>query len=410
MSKTRFLIVIFLVILLTGCTNNKGKTEIKIQLSEAKYLFAFPGYEKDTTFLAAYNFAQEEFNPEKDEFLLLFEKKLLEIEPNCRLAAYFGTFEFKDKITFESTNPEVITVLTEAIKSAMENTIQVLGKRIESACKTTSFPASLFDKPSVEVKTLPEKNTYSFIVNRKIDKVRITKLLESQGEFGLWETYYSKELWEYLSAANNIIKDNLKVGNAVNIGIANTSIDAENPLFSILKPLLPIDSAVTSGDIIGVSSVKDTALVNKYLAIPEVKDWLPRNLKLMWALKNVDMNRDSAQLIAVRVTSRDESAIMNGDVIVKAKAQISKKEAAVIIELNADGAKILSRITRDNIYKQIAIVIDNTVIFNPYINSEINGGIINISGNISSEEATYLASLLNGGTKPKISVKVIEIN
>ena len=410
MLKTRFLIVIFLAIILTGCTNNKGKTEIRIQLSEAEYLYSLPGYEKDTTFLNAYHFAQKEFNPEKDEFLSLFENKLLELEPNCRLAAYFGTLEFKDKINFESTNPEVVAVLTEAIKSARENTIWVLEKRIESACKTTSFPAGLFDKPSVEVKVLPVKNTYSFVVNRKVDKARITKLLESQGDFGLWETYYSREVWENMAGANKLIREKLKDGNAVNIGIANISIDSENPLFSILTPSFPIDSMVTAGDIIGVSSVKDTALVDKYLAIPDVKNSLPRDLKLLWALKHVDMKRDSAQLIAVRVTTREGSAVMNGDVIVKAKAKISKKQAAVTIELNFDGAKILSRMTRDNIDKQIALVIDNTVCFNPYINSEINGGIINISGNLSSEEANYLASLLDAGTKPKISVKVIDIN
>ena len=80
-----------------------------------------------------------------------------------------------------------------------------------------------------------------------------------------------------------------------------------------------------------------------------------------------------------------------------------------MILLNNEGAKTLSRMTRDNTDKQIALVIDNTICFNPYINSEINGGIINISGNISSEEANYLASLLNCGTKPKISVKVIDV-
>jgi len=407
MLKTRLFIVIFSVIFLTGCTNNKGKTEIKIQLSEAEYLYSLPGYEKDTTFLNAYHFAQKEFNPEKDEFLSLFENKLLELEPNCRLAAYFGTLEFRDKINFESTNPEVVAVLTEAIKSARENTIWVLEKRIESACKTTSFPADLFDKPSVEVKELPVKNTYSFIVNRKVDKARITKLLESQGDFGLWETYYSRELWEYIAGANKLIKEKLKAGNAVNNEIANISIDKENPLLSILIPLFPIDS---TADIIGVSSVKDTALVDKYLAIPDVKNSLPRNLKLLWALKHVDMKRDSAQLIAVRVTTRDESPVLNGDFIISAKAKTSKRQTTVMIKLYFEGAKILSRITRENIYKQMAIVIDNSVCFNPYINSEINGGIINISGNLSSEEAIDLTSLLDAGNKPKVSVKVIDIN
>ena len=409
MLKFRSFVLIFSVIFLFSCTNSKNKTEIKIQLSEAEYLYSLPGYEKDTTFLNAYHFAQKEYNPEKEEFLSLFEKRLLELDPNCRLAAYFGTIEFKDKITYESTNPEVVAVLTEAIKSAMENTIRVLEKRIESACRTTSSPADLFDKPSVEVKVLPVKNTYSFIVNRKADKAGITKLLESQGDFGFWETYYSREVWDNIVGANKLIREKLHAGNDVNSEIANIRINKENPLFSILIPSFPIDSSATKGDIIGTSSVKDTALVDKFLAIPDVKNSLPRDLKLLWALKHVDMNRDSSQLIAVRVTTREGSAVMNGDVIIKAKAKISKKQAAVMIVLNTEGAKTLSRMTGDNIDKQIALVIDNTVCFNPYINSEINGGIINISGDLSSEEANYLASLLNCGTKPKISVKVIDV-
>jgi Preprotein translocase subunit SecD len=122
------------------------------------------------------------------------------------------------------------------------------------------------------------------------------------------------------------------------------------------------------------------------------------------------MKRDSAQLIAVRVTTRDESPVLNGDVIISAKAKTSKRLATVTLKLNTEGARMLSRITRENIYKQMAIVIDNSVCFNPYINSEINGGIINISGNLSSEEAIDLASLLDAGNKPKVSVKVIDIN
>jgi SecD/SecF fusion protein len=409
MLKIRLLTVIFLVIFLLSCTNSKNKTEIKVQLSEAEYLFSLPGYEKDTTFLNAYHFAQKEFNPEKEEFLSLFEKRLLELDPDCKLASYFGTIEFKDKITYESTNPEVVAVLTEAIKSAMENTIRVLKKRIESACRTTSFPTDLFDKPSVEVKVLPMKNNYSFIVNRKVDKAGITKLLESQGDFGLWETYYSREVWDNIVRANKLIREKFHVGSDVNTGIANIRIDKENPLFSILVPSSPIDSTATKGDIIGASSVKDTAQVHKYLAFPEVIDSMPRNIKFIWELKHADKNRDSAELIAVRITTRDGSAVLNGNCIINAEEKTSKRQATVIIKLNPEGAKILSRMTGENINKQIALVIDNTVWFNPYINLEITGGTLNISGNISSEEANYLASLLNGGTKPKISVKVIDI-
>jgi SecD/SecF fusion protein len=363
----------------------------------------------------AYTLAQKNYNPEKEEFISLFEKSILELDPETRLTAYYGTFELRDKINFNSTNQEVVAVLKEDIKLAMENTITVLKNRIESALKTNFFMGDSKDKPVVVFRNLPEKNTYLFTINKKVDKTHLTKLLESQIDFGFWETNNLYYIWQYIVEANNKIKENLKAANReYTSAIQNFSIkiDKNNPLFSILIPSFSIDGKATAGDLIGVSCLKDTALVNKYLAIPDVKNSLPGDLRLMWKTEPRNSSRDSVSLIAIKISNRDGSAVLNGDCIVEAEAREakSKDQSVLRLKLNSDGARILSRMTSSNIDEQIAVVCNNVVYYNLTVNSEIKDGTIDITGNYPAEEVNDMAILLNAGSMPKISVKVIADN
>jgi SecD/SecF fusion protein len=415
MSNTWLLIVLLSASFLVGCAQNTDKTEIKIQLSEVEYLYALTGYTKDSAFLVAYHLTQKNYNPEKDEFISLFERVLLEIDPEIRLAAYYGTFEFRDKINYNSTNQEVIAVLKEDIKLALENTIMVLKNRIESALKTSFFTVDSKEKPVVEIRNLAEKNTYLFTINRKVDKTHLKKLLESQIDFGFWETYNLYYIWQYVVEANNKIKENLMAANGeYTSAIQNISIkiDKNNPLFSILIPSFSIDGKATAGDLIGVSCLKDTALVNKYLAILDVKNSLPRDLRLMWKTEPRNSSRDSVSLIAIKISNRDGSAVLNGDCIEEAETREakSKDQSVLRLKFNSDGARILSRMTSANIDEQIAVVCNNVVYYNLTVNSEIRDGTIDISGNYTPEEVNDLAILLNSGNLPKILVKATSVN
>jgi SecD/SecF fusion protein len=412
MLKTGIFIAILFVLLLNSCNRNAGKTEIKIQLSEAECLYSMSSF-TDSAFTAAYQFARENYNPEKEEFISLFEKKLTVINPDARLAAYYNTFELKDKINFNSTNDQVVNVLKDEIKLAGDYTIQVLKKRLEAAFKTSSFLTDFFYKPVVTVTELPGKNMFSFKVNKKVDNIRITKLLQSQMDIGFWETYSLSEIWDFIAGANKLIKETLNTGKKVQtLSVENESLinTEDNSLFSILIPADFLDSTQSEGDVIGISRVTDTSMVNRYLAMPELKSSFPRQLKLMWEIKPMAENKDFIRLIAIKISSRDGSARLNAIHIIEAEAVESNNLAAVRFNMDSEGAKRWSRMTQENIGRQIAIVINNAVYSNPLVLMQIEEGKAEIKGNLTTEEAIDLASLINAGIMPKISVKVISIN
>jgi SecD/SecF fusion protein len=430
MFKTGLIIVILSVFILNGCTQSKEKTVIKIQLSEVEYLYASTNYTKDSSFLTAYQLAQKSYNGQNEEFIDVLMKNLLNIDPNLKLAALYGTFELKDKINYNSGNEEVITVLKKEVKLAKEQTMQVLKKRLESAFMPNSFLAKITDNTEVFVTEMPEKDMYSITINKKLDKTRFTKLLEARSDFGFWETYDISEIWQFLSAANTKLKEVLGQENKVTKNItgkekakpenknllSNSSdkdtleLKRDNPLFYILSPSRDHNGNLQKGCIVGASKMMDTSLVNKYLTMPEIKDLLPRNLKLLWEGRPLEVDKEYIQLVAIKVTSRDGLPIMNGDCIVEAQAPESNYRPVISIKMNAEGARIWSRITRDNVGKQIAIVINSVVYSCPFVNSEIKDGNSEISGNFATEEANDLASLLNAGIMPKVSVKVIGMN
>ena len=411
MYKSVSTIVFLSVIFLSANAQDDYKTEIKVKLSEAEYIYSITDNTRDSVFISAYQFARTNYNPAKDEFVIALTNKLLELNPDCKLATYFSTFELKDKINYESLNQEVIAALKEEIKQAKEKTIQVLQKRIESAFKTSSAVDNFMNKTIVEVKQLPEINTYTLTINKKTNKQRFNKLLETRIELGFWETYENSEIWQYLNAANIQLKEILtkEVKFKTDItGKEKSKNEIENPLFGILLPSISNDGKLLFGCKIGTSKITDTLLVNKYLALPEIKYLLPRNLKFLWAAKPEGNNKEYLELFAIKISSRDGLPPLNGDYIIEASSQKSYNGSEISITMNAEGARIWSRITKENIGRQIAMVINNAVYSAPVVNSEINGGKSTITGGLTEAEANYLANILNATTMPKISVKVID--
>jgi SecD/SecF fusion protein len=418
--KTRILIAILVVLFLYSCSQNEGKTEFKIQLSEAPYIWSMSNYSSDSVFLSAYHLSLKSFNPIKDDFLNVFTGKLLEINKDCILASYFSTFDLKDKISFKSTNQEVITVLNNEIKAAREKTIQVLKNRIDAAFKSSSFLSKLTGDEDIVIKESTEKNNYLFSIKRKVDKNRLAKLLEASGYFGFWETYELKEIYEYFVSANKKLNEILKIepkeqksfitnGNDSILNEKDLPFKRENPLFSLLRPAVNSNGVLNYGAVIGTSNIKDTAKINEYLSLKEIKSLMPRDLKPMWDMKPTQYNKEYIDLVAIKVSSRDGRPPLSGDLITEASASLNNGRAFINIKMNAEGARVWGRMTRDNIGKQIAIVFNNAVYSHPVVNSEIKGGNSEITGNFSPEEAQDFASVLNAGSMLKLSVKVIDI-
>ena len=182
------------------------------------------------------------------------------------------------------------------------------------------------------------------------------------------------------------------------------------PLFSVLQPsFFQGDDAPRSGPIVGYAKIKDTGVVNQYLSREDVQVLLPRNLKLLWTAKPFEENGDVLQLIAIKVLNREGKAQLEGDVISSASQDFSQFGGSpeVVMKMNAYGTKVWANMTKANIGKSIAIVLDNYVYSFPTVNGPITGGVSTISGNFTIDEAKLLANILEAGTLPA-PAKIVE--
>jgi len=391
MNRTKLTYLILFLLLISGCTQHKEKTEIKIQLSEVEYFHSLSGHSSDSTFNAIFEQTLKNYDPTKEEFLTTFEKTIAELQPEFLLTPIFNSIEFRDRINFNSTNQEILSVLKEDIKQAKQKTIEILKKRVEYA-----LPSSLLNKIEVIANESTETNTYTITVNRKIDKNQITTLLEKRGNLEFWETYEISSIWDFLNNAN----DETKV-------IANNS--KNKSLFEILNPTISSDGQLQRGAMIGTTHINDTAMVNQYLRMPSILGMVPRDLKFIWSTKIQYSNEDYVQLYALKISSRDGRAPLTSECIVNAKAETSNYPS-VVMEMNTEGARVWQRLTADNIGLQIAIVLDNVLYTAPFVQASIESGKSQITGDFTSEEASNLAAILNAGYMPGITVKVISAN
>lgn len=392
MNKIHLSILAIIAASLFGCTSNNKQTEIKVHLSEIDYVYSLSDNTRDSVFMDAFYAAQNNYTGSNEEFVTLLGQSVAAMYPEYMLSSAFSTFELKDRITFQSTNEEVINVLKDEIKLAFESTIQVLKRRIE-----LTQPSNLFNKLKILVKELPEKNTYSITINRIVDENTVSELLEKQGNFGFWETHELSSVWEYLDAADKATKEP---------GHQNDSINLSKSLFSFLLPSVSEDGSILKGCLIGYTNINDTATVNHYLNLPNVQATLPRDFMAMWSMKP-ESNSGFMQLFAIKNT-RDGKAPLSGDWVVSANVKMTNGMPTISLKMNAEGANIWGRMTNENIDKQIAIVVDNTIYAAPFIYSEIKDGNTAFTGNFTEAEAANLAAILSAGQIPNITVKVLE--
>ncbi len=419
----------------------KGGMNVILEVSVVDLIKSLSNYSKDPTFLKALNKAKELQQNSQDDFVTLFYKAFEEVAPKgARLASIFNTIDLKDRIDYNSTDEEVLAVIRQEVQDAIDNSFNIIRTRIDHFGVSQANVQKLDVAGRVLVELPGIKNPE-----------RVRKLLQGTADLQFWETYDNTEVFEYLRAANEKLKellatesagmldssvvDSNAVANAATQEVKDSSelslldeiekdttktgetLDAfsqfekENPLFAVLRPNANQQGQLLKGAAVGTAHVKDTAKVNEYLNLLPIKEILPRNLKLLWEVKPVDYKTKGEyfQLIAIKVTNRDGLPALSGDVVTNARAEFGNNQATaeVTMTMNAEGAQKWARLTKENIGKQIAIVLDNYVYSYPVVNDEIKGGRSSITGNFSVAEAKDLANILKSGKMPA-PVKIIE--
>ena len=387
----------------------KGGMNVMLQVQLKDLVKALAGGNEAPEFTQALALAQERSVNSRQDFITLFAEAWEETSNGMPLAQIFGTYEMRDKIGPESTDAEVIEVIRGESESAISNSFNVLRNRIDRFGVTQPNIQKLGNSGRILVELPGVK-----------EPERVRKLLQGTASLEFWATYDNAEIEMYLAEANatlaNLLADTDEVAaeetaaegedllaqelqQAENDAAAEAAYRKQNPLFSVLQP-----SGARGYACIGYAHYADTALVNKYLAMPQVKQMFPPEFKAMWSVKAsaMDPNQNIFELVAIKATSRDGKAPLDGGVVTDARVQYGNTggNPEVSMSMNAEGANIWARMTKENIGKQIAIVLDGMVYSYPTVNGEISGGSSQITGNFTLEEAEDLANVLKSGKLP----------
>lgn len=379
----------------------------------------------DPAFNQALNEAIQMRTKSPKDFVTLFGEAFEKIAPNAQLASpdIFGTVEMKEKIKIGASNKEVLDVIRQEADAAIDNTFNILRTRIDrfGVAQPNIRKADISGRINIELPGIK-------------DAQRVRKLLQGTAALEFFETFDNSEYYPHLATINEKVreiersKDVLELDEketivAATSDKANSEEDNElireaaskdslnalnneeefrkqNPLFSVLTPAIGQDGSLRPGSIVGYARLKDTSAVNKLLALPQVKALIPRNSRLVWDMKPTG---DIVGLHAIKITTRDGKAPLDGGVIVDARKSFDSQNNGhpiVSMNMNGEGAKIWARLTKDNVNRCIAIVLDGYVVSSPNVNGEIKGGSSQITGSFDVKEAEDLANILKSGKLP----------
>ena len=385
----------------------KGGMNVMLQVQLKDLVKALGGNNAAPEFAQALNLAQERSVNSRQDYITLFAEAWQETSNGMPLAQIFGTFELRDKIGPESTDEQVIEVIRAEAESAVSNSFNVLRNRIDRFGVTQPNIQKLGNSGRILVELPGVK-----------EPERVRKLLQGTASLEFWATYDNAEIEAYLAEANatlaQLLSDDVAVEETKAEGedllaeeLQQAEADAEamaaykkqNPLFAVLQP-----SGARGNACIGYAHYADTAKINKYFAMPQIKGLFPPEFKPMWAVKASPYipGGNTFELVAIKATSRDGKAPLDGGVVTDARVQYGNTggNPEVSMSMNGEGASVWARMTGDNIGKQIAIVLDGMVYSYPMVNSKIEGGSSQITGNFTLEEAEDLANVLKSGKLP----------
>lgn len=400
----------------------KGGMNVILEVSVPDVVTALAEYKTDAAFVKSINEAKAEEETSQKDFLSLFIEAYKRNAPGHHLSEIFATQRLQGKVSPQSSDSEVEKVLREEIQSAIDNSFTVVRTRIDK-----------FGVVQPNIQKLEGQEGRIMVEMPGIrEPERIRRLLQGSANLEFWETYNAEEIIPYLVQINqNLANNNSNTSDTTAVDttaakkkapakaqeskfkLANkegettqasaTKVSAEakkaNPLLSILTT-----TGAGSLSVVGYANVLDTAEVNKIIYSAMAKKILPSDCKLLWSAKPTDALsvKNMFELHAIKVTSTNGRAPLEGDVVTNATDQFNHVSGApeVSMEMNSDGARRWAALTKANIGKAIAIVLDGSVYSAPRVLNEITGGSSSITGNFTIEDTKDLANTLKSGRMP----------
>ena len=403
----------------------KGGMNVILEISVPDVIEVLADHKTDAAFVKSMEQAKKEEETSQKDFITLFIKYFHQNAPGHRLAEVFATQQLKGKVSTQSSDSEVEKALRAEVQSAIDNSYNVVRNRIDK-----------FGVVQPNIQKLEGQEGRIMVEMPGIrEPERIRKLLQGSANLEFWETFNSEEIAPYLRqldqrvAAGSSSVDTTAVKDSANVKNEVAKAETATPKFQINKnqnsaaskaaqrdaqielakkqnPLLAVLQLAPQGSlsVVGYANVRDTADVNKIIYSEEAKQVLPSDLKLMWGAKPADglSVKNVFELYAIRVSQANGRAPLEGDVVTDATDQFNHMTGApeVSMTMNSDGARRWAALTKANVGKAIAIVLDGVVYSAPRVNGEISGGQSSISGNFTIEDTKDLANTLKSGRMP----------
>ncbi|MBF1538792.1 MAG: protein translocase subunit SecDF, partial [Prevotella salivae] len=394
----------------------KGGMNVILEISVPDVLETLADHKTDPAFVKSMKQARAEEETSQSDFISLFVKYYHQNAPGHRLAELFATQQLQGKINPQSTDSEVEKVLRQEVQAAIDNSFNVVRTRIDK-----------FGVVQPNIQKL-EGQTGRIMVEMPGIKEpeRMRKLLQGSANLEFWETYNADEVIPYLqqldsrlandasndtTTAKKVIKkaDAKKVKFQLKNNDDETPTQKSNAQMEAAKKQHPLLAMLqTTGQnslaLVGYASVRDTAAISKLIYGQTAKQILPTDLKLLWSATPEDgiKAKNIYGLYAIKVSSSNGQAPLQGDVVVDAKDEFNHVtgQPEVNMTMNTEGARRWAALTKANVGKAIAIVLDNAVYSAPRVNGEIDGGSSAISGNFTVEMTKDLANTLKSGRMP----------
>lgn len=410
----------------------KGGMNVILEISVPDVVETLADHKTDVAFTKSMEQAKKEEETSQSDFISLFIKYYHQNAPGHRLAEIFATQQLKGQVSTQSSDKEVEKALREQVQSAIDNSYNVVRNRIDK-----------FGVVQPNIQKLEGQEGRIMVEMPGVrEPERVRKLLQGSANLEFWETYNSEEITPYLrqldqlvanggeTAKNDTAKataksdstsekltDAAQTASAAKLTLNTDKNDAAksaasksgssqleaakktNPLLAVLQ-LAPQGSL----SVVGYANARDTAAVNKVIYSEAAKQVLPADVKLLWGAKPADglSVKNVYELYALKITQSNGHAPLEGDVITDAKDEFDQMSGrpSVSMSMNSDGARRWADLTKTNVGKAIAIVLDGVVYSAPRVNGEISGGNSQITGNFTIEDTKDLANTLKSGRMP----------
>ena len=397
----------------------KGGMNVILEVSVPDVVETLADHKTDAAFVKSMKEAKAEEETSQKDFITLFIKAYHKNAPGHRLAEVFATQQMQGKVSAQSSDSEVEKALRAECSSAIDNSFNVVRTRIDK-----------FGVVQPNIQKLEGQEGRIMVEMPGIrEPERMRKLLQGSANLEFWETFNADEIAPLLSqidqrfanggqeqaAADTAAAkaDTVKAAAKKEAKLQLKGTDSEGAKASKkaeadmqkMHPLLSRLQVIGQGlSVVGYASVRDTAAVNKIIYSAVAKQILPANLRLLWSAKPADgiQAKNFYELHAIKVTTTNGRAPLEGDVVTDAKDQFNNisGQPEVSMSMNTDGARRWAALTKANTGRAIAIVLDGSVYSAPRVNGEISGGQSSITGNFTIEDTKDLANTLKSGRMP----------